>query len=128
MKKYNIILPKASCGSFGITEDFTEPYQSLDERFIKNQASTFFFQAAGNSMEPLIFENDILVVDRAKKVKNRQVAIVSLDGQLFCKRIYFQGNNIILKSDNHRYKEQLIHPDRDFSVWGVVISIVREMA
>ena len=33
---------KVSCGLFGISDDFIENYQSLDERFVKNKESTFF--------------------------------------------------------------------------------------
>ena len=52
-------------GLFGIHDDFSEKYQSLDERFIKNKASTFFFKASGKAMAPLILPDDVLIVDRS---------------------------------------------------------------
>jgi DNA polymerase V len=56
---FPILGKRVTCGLFGISDDYIEKYQSLDARFIKNKASTFFFQAASDSMEPLIFENVI---------------------------------------------------------------------
>ena len=47
---------KVSCGLFGLSDDFIESYQSLDERFIKNKTSSFLFEASGDSMEPTIFK------------------------------------------------------------------------
>ena len=54
----NVLIPlsaqKVSCGLFGITNDHIENYQSLDERFVKNKASTYFFEAESDSMSPFI--------------------------------------------------------------------------
>jgi len=116
-----------SCGLFGISEDYLEPYQSLDERFIKNRASTFFFEARGDSMEPIIFSKDVLIVDRAIKLVSGQIGVVVLEGQLICKRIVFKNKKVCLQSENAAYKEIILEDEQELVLWGVVRGLVREL-
>ena len=116
------ILSSVSCGLFGVSEDFSESYQSLDERFIKNQASTFFFKASGNSMYPTIFSGDILLVDRSLENFHRKICIVSYEGKLICKRVHKVPQGIVLKSDHHKYQDILIETNDSVEIWGVVTS------
>ena len=78
-------------------------------------------------MEPLIFKGDTLIIDRSINSFNNKVSIVTLDGQLLCKRVLKYGGNIILRSENPTHKDIVLDKDQDFSIWGVVISIVREL-
>ena len=114
-------------GLFGIYDDFVEKYQSLDERFIKNKASTFFFRATSNTMGPLILENDILVVDRSIDRVEGRVAVVAFEGELICKRIFGFSNGLILRSDNRDFQDIHVSNGAEASVWGVVVAIVREI-
>ena len=114
-------------GLFGIHDDFIEKYQSLDERFVKNKTSTFFFKATCNTMAPLIFENDILVVDRSIDRVDGRVAVVAFEGELLCKRIFRFGKGIILRSDNQDYRDIHVSNELEARVWGVVVAIVREI-
>ncbi|MCB9026618.1 MAG: S24 family peptidase [Bdellovibrionaceae bacterium] len=118
---------QVSCGLFGIADDHIEKYQSLDSRFIKNKASTFFFTAASNSMEPLIMEGDVLIVDRSVEVISGRVAVICLDGEMLCKRIVYRGGHVLLRSENPDYTDLLITEGMDLVVFGVVTSIAREI-
>lgn len=95
-----VFLSKLSCGVFGISEDEIEDYQSLDSLFIKNRFNTFFFRAAGDSMEPTIYQGQILVVDRAKTHYNGKVCAIVYDERIICKRVIIRGESVILRSDN----------------------------
>ncbi len=118
---------RVACGLFGVGEDHIEKYQSLDARFVKNKASTFFFQASSNSMEPLIFEKDVLIVDRSLEISSGLVAIVSYCGEMFCKRIIVNKNSVILKSDNQAYKDVIVKETENLIYFGVVRGIAREL-
>ena len=116
-----------SCGLFGISDDYIEKYQSLDSRFIKNKASTFFFTAASDSMEPLIREGDILIVDRSLEVVNGRVAVVCLGGEMLCKRVIRREGQVLLRSENPAYADVVVTEEMDLVVFGVVTSIAREI-
>lgn len=117
---------RVSCGLFGIVNDHIESYQSLDERFVKNKASTYFFEAESDSMSPLIMEKDILIVDRALDSYPGCIVVCSLNGEMLCKRLVEQQGHLYLRSENERYKPILLQEDSEFTVFGVVRGIARE--
>ena len=113
---------KVSCGLFGISDDFIENYQSLDERFVKNKESTFFFKATGKSMMPTIFPGEILVVDRSISNFDHRVCVVNYNGELLCKRVIIFSRHLILRSDNSTFKDISVFDEQSALVWGVVIA------
>ena len=117
---------KAVCGLFGIHDDYIEKFQSLDSRFIRNRASTFFFEASSDSMEPLIFKKDVLIVDRSVEAHHKKVAVLSLHGEMICKRILKENNGLLLRSENPDYKDIIVTEEMDLIIFGVVIGIARE--
>lgn len=117
----------ANCGLFGIADDYAQKYQSLDERFIHNKASTFFFEASGDSMEPLIREKDILIVDRSITANHGRIIVGYLDGHFICKRLIRMGSQLILRSENKLHRDISINEDSDFIIWGVVSGQARDL-
>lgn len=118
---------RVACGLFDISDDYIEKYQSLDSRFIKNKASTFFFQAASQSMEPLIFAKDVLVVDRSVDASHNKIIVVSVNGEMICKRLIHKGSKVLLRSDNKAYKDIEVTEEIVMVVFGVVVAIAREL-
>ncbi|MCP4914880.1 MAG: S24 family peptidase [Oligoflexia bacterium] len=125
--KQPLLLQHVECGLFGVSEDFSEDYQSLDERVIKNKSATYFLLAKGRSMEPTIFEEDILVVDRSIKNFHNKVCVVSYNGELICKRVSILEDRVLLKSDNPKFKDIVVFDDASAMFWGVVISRVGQV-
>ncbi len=121
--------PHVGCGLFGISDDFIEEYQSLDSKFVKNRASTFFFKAFGDSMEPLIHAGDVLVVDRSISNFQNRVCIVVFSDQLICKRVRInQGDgSVYLLSENPKHPPIVLNENLEASVWGVVIARVSHL-
>ncbi|OFZ49074.1 MAG: hypothetical protein A2381_15860 [Bdellovibrionales bacterium RIFOXYB1_FULL_37_110] len=117
---------QVACGLFGIKEDHFESYQSLDERFIKNKTSTFFFEATGYSMEPMIFERDILIVDRAMTPVSGQIIVAAINGSFVCKTYIKKREQVILRSENKKVKDLLITSEMEMHLFGVVIGIYRK--
>ena len=118
-----IFLSRLSCGLFGISDDEIEDYQSLDSLFIKNRFNTFFFKAAGDSMEPTIYQGQILVVDRSKTNYNGKVCAIVYDEKIICKRVIMKNDFLILKSDNPKYKDISILNNESIVFWGVIVAI-----
>ena len=125
MKEQEPPIPRSS-GLFGITEDFIERYQSLDERFVRNQTTTFFFRAKGTSMTPTILPDDILIVDRSISSYQNRVCIVSYEGELLCKRIRLEQNCVWLLSDHPRAPKLKVEEPLDSLIWGVVTAKITE--
>ncbi len=73
-------------GLFGVSEDFSEDFLSLDKKLIKHPESTYFFRASNNNLKPEVLQNDILVVDRARMPKHDDIVILYYQGERLCKR------------------------------------------
>lgn len=117
----------STCGLFGISEDHIEKYQSLDLRFIKNKAATFFFEASGNAMSPLIFPKDILIVDRSVNPSNAHIIIGSLNDQAFiCRRFIKSDKGVVLRAENLNIPDIKVEDEMNLNIFGVVRSLVRE--
>ncbi|MFC2075033.1 LexA family protein [Bdellovibrionota bacterium] len=117
----------ATCGLFGISEDFTEKYLSLDERFIQNKASTYFFEAESDSMKPLICPGDILIVDRSLECRSGRVVVASISGEFVCKRFVRTADGVVLRSENRAYRDINVTEEMELVVFGVVRGIAREL-
>ena len=113
------------CGLFGISEDYLEDYLSLDELLVKDQEATYFLKAKGSSMAPLIQENDILVVDRSVMIKTNHVVVLSLHGEMICKRFVRRPPHVFLYSENKNHQPILVTEEMEMIVFGKVSAIVR---
>lgn len=110
---------------FGLSEDYVESYQSLDERLIKNKNATFFFRASSPSMAPLIFPGDLLIVDRSLSPYSSCLIIAAHNGELLCRRYILHQGKIILRTEKQS-PDLLIQEESETLVWGVVINIIRD--
>ena len=115
-----------SCGLFGLTEDFSEKYLSLDEKFMRNKESTFFVRAGGDSMSPEIKAQDILIVDRKVPIFSGAIAAFFYNGNAICKQYMIQDDQIILHSINSKYKDIIVSESDSLELFGVVIGLARD--
>ena len=74
----------------------------------------FALQISGDSMEPRIFDGDLVIVRRTPDVESGAIAIVTINGKdATCKRLIKYADRIQLLSINPKY------PPMDFSAKGV---------
>ncbi|MGK0367491.1 MAG: DNA polymerase V [Thermoproteota archaeon] len=114
-----------ACGLFGVSDDFVEERLSLDEKFSTDKASVFFVRASGDSMEPLIFTGDILIVDTAIHLFKGAVGAFFYNGNPICKRWIIENGKKILRSDNPSQQDIIISEDDECELFGVVVGMAR---
>ena len=115
-----------SCGFTSPADDFEEKSLSLDDKFIPNPNSTFFVRASGDSMEGAgIYRNDLLIVDRACRVRNNDVVLAIVDGEFtvkyFCKT---KSGDCFLRAANSSYPDIIWNEYCEISIWGVVTYVI----
>jgi len=102
-------------------QDYIEKNIDLNEHLITHPAATFFVRVEGESMIGSgIFDNDVLIVDRALEAANNNVIVAVLNGELTVKKLKITQNCWSLLPSNPVFPEIVITEDTDFSVWGVV--------
>ncbi len=114
-----------SAGFPSPAEDEIDQHLDLNELLIKHPAATFFLKVAGDSMlKAGIHHNDILVVDRSLTPASGKIVIGVLNGELTVKRLHLQGKKVFLVPENDAYPTIEISEAMDFSIWGVVTSVI----
>lgn len=110
-------------------DDYSEGTLDLNELLIKNPSATFYVKAQGKSMiEAGISEGDLLVVDRSVDVVSGKIVIAVVNGELTVKRFQKKPDgSVFLLPENPDFKPLRITDEMDFSVWGVVTSVIRPL-
>ena len=91
--------------------------------------TTFVFKVRGESMiEASILVGDMVLVDKALKPKDGDMAAVEVDGEATLKYIYFGDGTITLKPANSTMRKRVIKVDNPtLRILGTVIAIWREL-
>ncbi|HCW67606.1 MAG TPA: peptidase S24 [Thalassospira lucentensis] len=113
-----LALGRVPAGFPSPAEDYIDRQLDLNE-FIEHPAATFFFRLEGDSMEPVMRDGDLLVVDRAKTARDGHVVVAVHNGDLTVKRLRRSGNDAWLEPENPNYPRMPCSDDTE--IWGVVL-------
>ena len=118
---------RAGAGASLETSDETVGMYAFRKEFMARQGiyakNAVLLDVVGDSMEPLFYEGDTLLVDkRDKDIREGKIYVVTLGDELRVKRIYKGINGLILRSENNRYPDVIVTgPDLEtFIVHGRV--------
>jgi DNA polymerase V len=114
-----------SAGFPSPAEDYIEGKLDLNLHLIKNPAATFYVRVSGDSMTGAgIHSGDLLVVDRSLDAVSGRVVIAVLHGELTVKRLFVEGERLILKAENDSYEPIEVKEPQELSIWGVATSVI----
>ena len=98
---------------------------SLDEYLIKHPEQTFLIKVNGDSMmDAGINEADLVLVERGRTPKDKDIVIAQVDGEWTMKYYEKRGTEIRLIAANKKYPP--IIPKRELVMGGVVIAVIRK--
>lgn len=89
--------------------------------YTSERRADFAIKISGDSMEPDIYNGDILLIKKQEKVNNGQIGIFVYDSELLCKKLYKNKKRISLISLNKKYNPIDISSNRRFDVIGMVL-------
>jgi DNA polymerase V len=108
-------------------DDYLEERIDLNTLLIKNPISTFLVRVAGDSMRDVgIFDKSLLIVDKSITPGPSSSCLCVLNGEFTVKKVRKEGSVIYLVPHNPAFKEILVTPEMDFSVWGVVTNVIHK--
>lgn len=131
IEKNNIKLPlfsnSVSAGFPSPAEADVETYLDLNSYLIPKPVTTFFVRVTGESMVGVgIHQDDILIVDKSLQAKDGDIVIAVVNGELTVKRLSLKGEACFLLPENPDYLPIKVTEEMDFSIWGVVTSVVHQ--
>lgn len=98
---------------------------SLDDYLIDNREATYLLKVKGDSMiEAGICEGDMVLVERGKQPKDKDIVIAEVDGGWTMKYFRKQGSKIWLEPANKKMKA--IFPKAELNIAAVVRAVVRK--
>jgi DNA polymerase V len=123
-----VLLGNRVCAGFpSPADDLGAQRIDLTQVLITHPQATYFLRARGHSMiEAGIFDNDILVVDRAVKARHNHVVVAIVDGDLTVKYLYQRAGRMKLKAANPTYPDIVPKEGQTIEVWGVVTSTIKQ--
>lgn len=102
----NISLPivgKVSCGNGVLAYESIEGYETTPRSWI-NGGEYFYLRAKGDSMTgSRIHDGDLLLIRKQEEVEEGEIAAVLIDDDAVLKKVYRQGNTLVLQSANPEY-------------------------
>jgi DNA polymerase V len=125
-----LLLRNRVCAGFpSPAEDLGAQRIDLTQMQITHAQATYFLRASGQSMvEAGIFDNDILVVDRAIKPRHNHIVVAVVDGDFTVKKLYQRLGKIKLKAANPTFPDIVPKDGQTIEVWGVVTSSIKQFA
>ncbi len=81
----------------------------------------FLVEAKGDSMEPNIFNKDLIITKKQEFASNGEIVVCTLDHEVLIKKyIVINNNQILLESFNKKYSPRIVTNANEFYVAGVV--------
>jgi DNA polymerase V len=110
-------------------EDLGAQRIDLTKVLVKHPQATYLLKASGHSMvEAGIFDNDILVVDRAVKPRHGHIVVAVVDGDFTVKRLYQRAGQLKLKAANPTFADITPKDGQEIVVWGVVTATIKQFS
>lgn len=126
--KHPLFLSKVAAGFPSPADNYVERRLDLNEHLIKHKEATFFVRVTGDSMTGAgIFDNDLLVVDRAINPEAGRIVIASINNELTVKRLVRREGKTWLVAENPAYLPIEMTEGMEFVIWGVVTSAVHAL-
>ncbi|TXT41390.1 MAG: hypothetical protein FD135_263 [Comamonadaceae bacterium] len=99
----------------------------LMAQLIKHPQATFLLRVRGESMKDVgIFDNDVVLVDRAITPRSGHVVIATVDGEFVCKTLWQRAGRMKLKAANVAFPDINPTDGQTVEVWGVVVAAIKQ--
>ena len=119
---------KVAAGFPSPADDHIDRTLDLNEHLVQHPAATFFVRVEGLSMiHAGINPDDILVVDRSLEPTHGKIIIAALNGELTVKRLHRKDGQLMLLPENPDFSPIPITADCEFTIWGVVTSVIHSV-
>ena len=120
------LIGRVAAGSPILAVENIEGSIVIDSSFLKKSEDCFALRVKGDSMVNAgIFEKDLVIVHPQKSANNGEIVVALLDDEATVKRLELKGNKVRLLPENDNYSPIEIRGDKEFSLVGKVVGVVR---
>ena len=89
----------------------------------------FFLKAQGNSMEPTIKEDALVLIRKQEEVENGEIAavLVNRDTDATLKKVRKLGDTILLEAINEEYAPYLVNKENPARIIGKAVKVINNL-
>jgi len=100
---YLPVVGRISCGNGSFAFEDIEGYEPTPKEWIAG-GEYFYLRAKGDSMiNARIYDGDLLLIRKQPEVENGEIAAVLIGDEAVLKRVYRNGDTLVLQSENPKY-------------------------
>lgn len=104
--------------------DFLENDPSAQTLKVSNTDCTYAVKISGNSMEPEVYDGDVVLVKKCEEVPHAHIGIVWYKGVCYCKKLVQNSDRLLLVSLNKEYAPIPIESFDEYHLLGEVVEII----
>ena len=128
-KGFPYFTTSVSAGQPCAVEEHRNEWLDLNDYLVEHPADTFFVRVQGESMlNAGIHDGDLLIVDRAKPIRNNAIVVAYLNGDCTVKRIRKENEMLLLVPENPEFSPIPVTADMQFDVFGVVTNVIHAVS
>ena len=109
----------AACAGDGLFLDNEDV--SWTDYSTNNLNADFAIKIVGKSMEPLINDGSIVLVQQTETLENGDIGIFNINGEAMCKKYYCRESETILIPNNREFQDVKITSDTVLAIQGKVL-------
>lgn len=110
-------------------QDYPTEELDLTARLIRDRVATYIWKAAGHSMELMVPDGAMLIVDRGITPTPGKIVVAIVDGEYTVKRLNVDDEGrVILQAENPAYPDIELPELSEMTIWGVVTYIMSPAA
>ncbi|MEV2285733.1 LexA family transcriptional regulator [Paenibacillus larvae] len=119
------VVGQICCGNGVLAYEHIEGYESVPREWVKG-AEHFFLKAKGDSMTGArIYDEDLILIRKQPTVENGEIAAVLIEEEAVLKRVYKNGQQLVLQSENPNYPPIFSPPVEACIIGKLVMNLVK---
>lgn len=123
---YINIYGMSECGNKGMfVEDNVIGKMPLSTKALGVSDRAFLVKVKGDSMEPMVFGNDLVLAEKAASVASGKIAVVVHCRKPKIRKVVKAGKYVILESLSDKKPPEVVEKEADFQVVGQVKNVIR---
>jgi len=120
------IVGQVAAGSPVLAEENLAGTIGIDSAYLKKPESSFALKVKGDSMiNAGVFEGDLVIVSPVQEVKNGEMIVAMINGEVTVKNFEKKNKTIQLNPENEKYQPIIVTEQDEFSVVGKVVGVFR---
>lgn len=119
------IVGRISCGNGALAYEDIEGYEETPTEWLQG-GEYIYLKAKGDSMTGArIYDGDLLLIRRQEEIENGEIAAVLIGEDAYLKRVFKNGDQLVLQSENSAYQPIFCPPTEAKIIGKLKMNVIK---